>query len=704
MKHNGIHFVLAVLVLVAWSTASRAAGRAEIRFQEAPEPSARYTTGEALYVETLRDGRLNVDFRSGDGRLNMPNEVWESTAFALEIGYDRLDTGWEFVSSESKAGGGPDQVHGILTLRHPKAGVRLGIHTVLDGTPVLSRWLAITNETEKPMPLAWVSPWAGRLSRGEEFELGRFTADNHGKEGWFQWAPLPKWDSDYFSLKGQGHDAPFFVLRGVTTGEMFIAHLAWPANWRLHFDKGIRGITSFEFGPFSEAPERIIAPGETVVSPSVHLGHLSGDLDQAVQAMHTHLRRSAIPKPPAHADLIQFVLPGDQGYYMPIDEAAVLESIDLGKEIGAELFILDAYWWDVTGDWEPSAERFPNGLEPLVQHARDQGMHFGLYIEPEGGRGNVRESRMAQAHPEWLGPKDIINVGIPEAAQWVHDETVRLIEQYDLDMIRIDFNPEVTWGGIHTVQQGLPENNYWRYYEGLFGIFDALRREHPEVILQQAAGGGARNDLGMSQVFHQLYLTDGNWMPRQPRSYAGQLLAFPPEAMVGLYGAYGHLSPGYPENFDTILRLSYTLATPQIFIGIVARNVEELTPQRREKFLHYSDIYRRLVRPVLKDAKVYHHAPVTDTQSVDDGGWFAMEYAAPDRSRGWATFVRIAPEGEDTFQFRARGLDPGRRYQVTFDRDGTTATMTGAELMHAGVPVRLPAMADSELLLFEPAP
>lgn len=675
--------------------------RAEIRIDDDAGPSLRYTSGEMLYVETLRDGRLNVDFRSGDGRLNMSNEVWESPAFALDIGYQRLDTGWAYAGfSQTKGNSG--SVEGVLSLRHAGMRLRVDVHTALDGTPVMRRWLRITNESDAAQPLSWVSPWAGRLSRGEQFELGRFTADNHGKEGWFQWQPLPRWDSQYFSLKGQGHDAPFFVLRGATTGEMFIAHLSWPANWRLQFVNDLRGITTFEFGPYAEAPARIIAPGETVTSLAIHLGHLSGDLNEAVQAMHSHLRQSAIPRPPAGADRIQFVLPGDFGYYMPLDEAGALASIELAHETGVELFILDAYWWDITGDWVPSPERFPNGLEPLVKRAKELGMGFGLYIEPEGGRGNVRESRMAREHPAWLGPKYQFNLGIPECAAWVKSECVRLIEQYDLDLLRIDYNPEVVWNSIHTVQQGLPENNYWRYYENFYRIFNELRAAYPDLILQQAAGGGARNDMGLSEVFHQLYLTDGNWLPRMPMSFAGQLLAFPLEAIVGLFGANGHLSPGYPENFDTALRLSYTLCTPQIFTGMVARNVDELTPQRRDKFLHYAAIYQRLVRPVLKDALVFHHAPITDTASVDDGGWFALEFAAPDRSRGWATFVRIAPEGPESFQFRARGLDPGATYRVGFDRDGTTAELSGSQLMHEGIPVRLPAMADSELLLFEP--
>ena len=90
-----------------------------------------------------------------------------------------------------------------------------------------------------------------------------------------------------------------------------------------------------------------------------------------------------------------------------------------------------------------------------------------------------------------------------------------------------------------------------------------------------------------------------------------------------------------PQSLDTILRLSYATSTPQIFTGIVAPSVAELTPQRRERFLHYTRIYREFVRPLLPTCKVYHHQPVDSRHGVTDGGWFVMEYAAPDRSKGW---------------------------------------------------------------------
>ena len=82
-------------------------------------------------------------------------------------------------------------------------------------------------------------------------------------------------------------------------------------------------------------------------------------------------------------------------------------------------------------------------------------------------------------------------------------------------------------------------------------------------------------------------------------------------------------------------------------------------------------------------------------------GWFAMEYAAPDRSKAWATIVRIGTSKSDSYFLKPRGLDRGKTYQVTFDTTGEMASISGMELVRDGVPVRLESAMSSELLLFE---
>ncbi len=102
------------------------------------------------------------------------------------------------------------------------------------------------------------------------------------------------------------HRHPLFVLRNNATGE----HFDRPARLvgRLLASSSTWTPTSaladgaarlfFRAGPDAPAPQRIIAPGETVRTPEMHLGLVFGDLDAAIQAMHDHLRRSVfMPQP-----------------------------------------------------------------------------------------------------------------------------------------------------------------------------------------------------------------------------------------------------------------------------------------------------------------------------------------------------------------------------------------------------------------------
>jgi alpha-galactosidase len=328
-------------------------------------------------------------------------------------------------------------------------------------------------------------------------------------------------------------------------------------------------------------------------------------------------------------------------------------------------------------------------------------MFFGLYVETEGGRGNVEESKVAKEHPDWIGPKKIINLAIPEAAAWVEGEICRLVEQYDLDLYRLDYNPGFTFEFVETPRDGFVENNYWRYYEAFYSMYERIHAKYPYLILQQAAAGGARNDLGTVSRFHEPYLTDGLWMPREFQVYSGLTLGLPPEIFVILHGADGGVGVGKIQNLDTVLRLTFSLSTPQIFVGTAAPSVEELSPERRERFLHYGKIYNQFIRPLLPTCKVYHHAPVSSRGGVESSGWFAMEFAAPDRTKGWATIVRLGKDEPDTYLFKPGGLSPGKAYQVTFDSIGTTVTVDGLRLTQDGLKIRLESVGSSELLLIE---
>ena len=58
--------------------------------------------------------------------------------------------------------------------------------------------------------------------------------------------------------------------------------------------------------------------------------------------------------------------------------------------MGVERFIIDDGWFvgrdgerTALGDWYLDEVKYPNGLEPVIEHVNQQGMEFGLWVEPE---------------------------------------------------------------------------------------------------------------------------------------------------------------------------------------------------------------------------------------------------------------------------------------------------------------------------------
>ena len=158
-------------------------------------------------------------------------------------------------------------------------------------------------------------------------------------------------------------------------------------------------------------------------------------------------------------------------------------------------------------------------------------------------------------------------------------------------------------------------------------------------------------------------------------------------------------------DFVTQLRAVYTLGqTPFIFNGMLPKNVDELTADARKLCLHYSDLYKTFMRPILSTCRVYHHAPVNATGGVESGDWFAMQFMSPDRKKGWATAVRLSGNVSDAYLLKPKGLAGDKDYRVTFDNKGKTQTVSGAKLMTDGLRIQVPADPRSEMVLFHLAP
>ncbi|MBI2844837.1 MAG: alpha-galactosidase [Armatimonadetes bacterium] len=707
--------------LLAQAALSRAypAGSTDISVSQARNREVRFTSGKTLCVEGLVDGIWSTRYWAADGRPNVlvscPYPEWftPQPAFYLEVKDDPaqpakpLSGGWEWVSGRELPRTERGSRHFVVELANQSRPIAVRLHTLLDGTPFIVRWLDITNKSDKSVALSEVYPWSGRLwGIVYNFEVGHQPTSVSPCDPPFGWTALPDGKTGVESVMGNGYDDPFFMVRRSDGAEYFVGYLAWSANWKLELECDRKESSptvglSFKFGPSAKNVLRVVSPGETVTTPAVHLGHLEGDFDEAVQAVHEHVRRSV--RPPLRADrncLIQYDAPADQGVHPneKFNEENVLKEIDLAAAVGVEMFIMDIGWYDVFGEWVPSQTRFPRGLGPIREYARSKGMLFGLQTEIEGGRGNWEKSRLMKEHPDWFGKQNMLYLDRSEVASYFEKEIMRVLGDSKPDLYRHEYIPGWTYEGLEVEREGFVENNYWRYYDSLYAIWDSVLKEYPDLIMQAVDNGGTRDDLANKSRFHETYFTESE-IPRGFVEYSGKSISLPPEMLIMGLGLSQKRGP-----LDTHLRMVFGIGVPHM-VSSIDPTLDELTPERKERYLHYANIYKSFIRPIMPTCKVYHHAPVSAARggAIVSRTWFAMEFASPDKTKAWATLARtgVSEHDPDVFIFRPKGLSRSRTYQVTFDSEGEVVSIDGHRLMQDGLAIRLESNGESELLLFE---
>jgi alpha-galactosidase len=736
----------------------------EILYRNPPAPGARYISGNLVFDEMFVSGRLMTRYWNPNGQVlpdmyygydTSQNEKFGWTlsqpadSFALFIDGSDLTGGYEWISSQFSpdtssyrprlaTSNNPMPVsHGTVTLRHAEAGVEIKVHTRLDGSQFLIRWLEITNQNDHVIGISSIAPFAGMFwsHRYEEhlspafnspFELAFNHSFDWGYEGDFWFEPLLSGckvvDGGKKGRSGWGR--PAFWVKDHCNGQTFVCELAWGGNYTFELDcrlqtSGTENNLSqpsirqaelyFRMGlsGYDEAL-RVLDAGETLTTPTVHIGLFHTNVDEIVQVTHDHVRKVVMPvQVPGREIEIEA---NHRGYLCDRETVpGIIKDIDVAASLGVEMYVVDAgwygnepnQWWNNTGDWHDGAWLARDGgLKAIVDYAHQKGLKFGLWVEIEAAGAN---SNLRREHPGWLLQRNskpiaqgrALDLTQLEVAAWVESEIERLIETYELDMFRIDHNHLIQPSG-NRLYQGITEDLTWRYYEALYGIFDRVRGRHPQIVFQNCAGGGGRLDWGTLSHFHNSELSDWMRLPRGLKILYGITMSLPPEILLRTFGTEvpEHTLDG---NVDAQLRMCFSRI---IFRGI-APSLEDLTPFLRAHIEHFLDLYKIHIRPLLKESQVFHHTPFQAIAQTFP--WCILEYARPDRSEAVAVIIRTSEQldgdAPDEYILRPRGIDPGRNYHVLLDNKRLEFPASGSDLVGSGLRIRLEPNLSSELVV-----
>lgn len=688
-----------------------------------------YRSGNMVYEEAFEKGALIAcGWNSAGYPLNVltncPTHIdrkkyMEPFSFNIEIDGQSIDFGLryeDFATEKSK-----DNIISVLTLNSTIKPVKIKIYTLLDGTQMLTRWIEIENLSNEQLNISRISVISGALEtmdvsdyntdKGIEdyYSTGYFYDDRWGNEGLFKWNTLyPGITSVDGRFMRNRFRHPLIFIKNNLLGKIWFAQLGWSGGYSFNIDYNAKKYESdthlsFKAELTGHKPLIVLKPNEVYTTPCVHIGHIAGDLDDAVNEMHAHIRKSVLNMPEASADDALINCGMGAEHTMNVEDSKAF--IRQFAEMGGEFFTIDAGWecppgmemrWgDYNGRNKPDPDRYPNGIKVLSDYAHEAGLKFGLWVDIESIGENCDAHK---EHPEWLSVNPFgeesprfMDLSIPECAEWCENELERIITEYELDLLRVDHNVDYTeYFGMRDCGCGRLECVNFRHNTAVYKMYESLKKKFPDVIFENCAGGGGRTDLGMMKSFNHTWVSDWQKAPRSVMITNGMTIALPPERVDRLFAGMGCHTLG---SFDFHIR--------NTMLGHISLNVTspvgaDWNTEQIEFIKHSLDIYKSFIRPFLSEAKIYHHTP--DLTDRDD---CVIELSAPDKSKGVVGVFTLCGSDEKELIVTPKGIDVSKNYKVTLDNNRESYTVSGRQLKHGGITVDISSSLSSELVLYE---
>ena len=352
-----------------------------------------------------------------------------------------------------------------------------------------------------------------------------------------------------------------------------------------------------------------------------------------------------------------------ESFYFRFTHRDLVKLAKQGKELGAELFVLDDGWFGKRdsdtcslGDWTTiHTKKLPRGLKGLADDIRALGMRFGLWVEPEMVS---EDSDLFRAHPDWiLGRKEqaigrnqfVLDLGREEVQDYLIDTLTKVFSSADISYVKWDMNRIITDSYSAVLSPERQGESRHRYVLGLYRVLGALNERFPHILFEACASGGNRTDLGMLSYMPQVWLSDNTDALCRCRMQYNASFGYPQSVM----GAHVSGSPNHQTLRRTPLSSRFHVAA----LGVLGYecDLRELSREEKEQVAGQMAFYKTY-RSVLQFGQIYR-------LQGGEGGFWQMSCVAPNRKA--AITLLFQPENRPNaaaLRLRARGLNADGTY------------------------------------------
>jgi alpha-galactosidase len=391
--------------------------------------------------------------------------------------------------------------------------------------------------------------------------------------------------------------------------------------------------------------------------------------------------------------------------------------VDCGWHITLDNTDKKVSWIANTGDWIVDKTKFPNGLKPVFDEIRKEGMEPGLWISVGSA---ASSSRVFQDHPEWAirnekgesvnyhsqGDYDLNTMCFgTEWSGYIKNKILDLVKEVGLSFVKLDLTVATSAYITDYKKSGCSAKDHPYHkdreesliviYERLFKLFDELHEEAPDLYIDCTFETEGKLQL-IDYAFCQH--AEGNWLTNIGEPFPvgafriRDLTWWKSPALPASCFLIGNLQINSPDFISELKTLTGSFP-------IVLGDIRKLSEEKKKEIRLWTDWIAAMQKKYNYDL---FRQDLPSFGEPAEGGWDAWSRINTDTRKGGIVGIFRQGSLDDQRTLSVPGLDTKRLYRVRLAPSGEEIIkMTGQELELKGFKVKMTEKYDSKLYEIE---
>lgn len=573
-------------------------------------------------------------------------------------------------------------------------------YQIFDGLDIIKRYTTLRNtgagkiDFEKissaQFSLPSVKPYTFRNTNGAWG--GEFIETNTVLDGGYAVFETRKGASNHNS-------SPYFIAyqnADEHSGDVYFASLAYSGNFKVSCSRDLYGISRVILGMNDFDFSHTLNSGESFDTPPVYCGHTQGFGDMTRQ-MNRFCIQHLLPKQ-FNQETLPVLYNSWEATGFAVNAKQQIELAKLAAKMGVELFVMDDGWFGQRkddhaglGDWYVNEEKFPNGLDELINAVNELGMDFGIWVEPEMVNA---DSDLFRKHPEWsyhypqreaceLRNQLVLNMTREDVQDYIFKTLDELLSNHNIKYIKWDMNRPFSETGAENLQN--PKMYSYLHTMAVYNIVDRLKEKHPDVAIESCASGGGRCDLGALSHYDQAWTSDNTDGIDRMTIQKGYSLLRPTKTMRAWVTDIEGINKPCSLDFRFAVAMQGSLGIG----GDLTKYSDKDLEICRKNIAFY-----KTFRDIVQFGDLYRILDIEKDEVL------LNQYVTADKSKSVAFLLA---NGTRFYKKRMPvcfdGLDNCRNYRLTID--GKTYEKSGAYLMNCGIILQIRGVDYNRVIIIE---